>query len=64
MVNMAGVSLEEAVRMISKTPARIMGLENRKGSLITGKDADVVVFDERVNVQHTIVNGRLVYSRA
>lgn len=63
MVNMAGVSLEEAVRMISKTPARIMGLENRKGALIVGKDADVVVFDQEINIQHTIVNGSIVYSK-
>ncbi|SDK14709.1 N-acetylglucosamine-6-phosphate deacetylase [Pedobacter sp. ok626] len=63
MVNMAGVSLEEAVRMISTTPARIMGLENRKGALIVGKDADVVVFDRDINIQHTIVNGRVVYSK-
>lgn len=63
MVNMAGVSLEEAVKMMSRTPARIMGLEDRKGALIAGKDADVVVFDGQVNIQHTIVNGRIVYSR-
>ncbi|MNJ99009.1 N-acetylglucosamine-6-phosphate deacetylase [compost metagenome] len=63
MVNMAGVSLEEAVRMISTTPARIMGLENRKGGLIVGKDADVVVFDQEINIQHTVVNGRVVYSK-
>lgn len=64
MVNMAGVSLEDAVRMASKTPARIMGLEHRKGVLVIGKDADVVVFDQDINIQHTIVNGKLVYSRA
>ncbi|WP_316813086.1 N-acetylglucosamine-6-phosphate deacetylase [Pedobacter heparinus] len=63
MVHMADVPLVEAVRMISKTPARIMGLEDLKGSLIPGKDADVVIFDEQISIQHTLVNGRLIYSR-
>lgn len=63
MINMAGVSMEEAVRMITYTPARIMSLDDRKGSLIKGKDADVVIFDSQVNIQHTIVNGKLIYSR-
>lgn len=62
MVQMAGVSLEDAVRMISKTPARIMGLEHRKGALVAGKDADLVIFDKDINIRHTIVNGKLVYS--
>lgn len=63
MINMAGVSLEEAVRMISKTPARIMGIDDRKGTLTIGKDADVLVFDQEVNIQHTIVNGNIIYSK-
>lgn len=63
MVNLAGVSIEEAVRMMSKTPARIMGLAEVKGSLTPGKDADVVIFDEQINVQYTIVNGRVIYNK-
>ncbi|MEQ7799219.1 N-acetylglucosamine-6-phosphate deacetylase [Pedobacter sp. ASV1-7] len=63
MINMAGVSLEEAVRMISKTPARIMGIDDRKGTLTLGKDADVLVFDQDINIQHTIVGGNVIYSR-
>ncbi|MNL48673.1 N-acetylglucosamine-6-phosphate deacetylase [compost metagenome] len=63
MINMAGVSLEEAVRMISKTPARIMGIDDRKGTLTIGKDADVLVFDQEINIQHTIVGGKIIYSR-
>jgi N-acetylglucosamine-6-phosphate deacetylase len=63
MINMAGVSLEEAVRMISKTPARIMGIDDRKGTLTIGKDADVLIFDQEINIQHTIVGGKIIYSR-
>ncbi|MFA4868710.1 MAG: N-acetylglucosamine-6-phosphate deacetylase [Pedobacter sp.] len=63
MINMAGVSLEEAVRMISKTPARIMGIDDKKGTLTIGKDADVLIFDQEINIQHTIVDGKVVYSK-
>ena len=43
MVAMAGVSLQDAVRMASYNPARLLGLEERKGSLREGADADLVV---------------------
>jgi N-acetylglucosamine-6-phosphate deacetylase len=62
MVQMADIPLIEAVRMISKTPATIMGIENSKGSLTEGKDADVVIFDENINIKITMVNGNIVYT--
>ncbi len=63
MINMADVSLLEAVRMASTTPARIMGVDNRKGSLAKGKDADIVFFDENIHVSRTMVGGKVVYSK-
>jgi N-acetylglucosamine-6-phosphate deacetylase len=63
MVQLADVSLLDAIRMASTTPARIMGVEGRKGSLVVGKDADLVIFDQDINVETTIVNGKIVYAR-
>mgnify|MGYP001553993992 FL=1 len=63
MVNMAGVPLTDAVRMITGTPARILGIENRKGLLIPGKDADIVIFDDDIQIQTTIVNGKIIYRK-
>lgn len=63
MVKMADVPLIEAIEMATLTPAVIMKLEDRKGSIETGKDADVVVFDENINVYKTIIKGKLVYER-
>jgi N-acetylglucosamine-6-phosphate deacetylase len=57
----AGIPLLDAVRMITVTPARLLGLEDRKGSLVVGKDADIVVFDDAINVATTIVGGKIVY---
>lgn len=62
MINMAGVNLMEAVEMITATPARIMGVSDRKGSLVVGKDADIIIFDKDINIDTTIVGGRVVYS--
>jgi N-acetylglucosamine-6-phosphate deacetylase len=62
MINLADVPLLDAVRMMSTTPARIMNISDRKGSLVEGKDADIVIFDENINIQKTIIKGRLAYS--
>ena len=61
MVNMAEVPLTDAIKMASKTPAKILGLKN-KGILAEGYDADVVIFDEDINVKKTIVGGTVVFA--
>ncbi len=60
MIKMADVPLTDAVKMASSTPARIIGAYS-KGSLDTGKDADVIVFDEDINVSTVIVGGKVIY---
>jgi N-acetylglucosamine-6-phosphate deacetylase len=64
MVNMADVSLLDAVRMATATPARIMGVHDRKGTLVAGKDADIVIFDADIRIQRTIIKGKTVYHNA
>jgi len=64
MVQLAEIPLLEAVEMISLTPASIMGIDDRKGALIAGKDADIVLFDENINIQKTIVCGKIVFSES
>jgi len=57
-----GVSLVEAVKMASLNPARAMGFADRLGSIAVGKDANLAVIDEDVNVYMTLVRGEAVYS--
>lgn len=64
MVNMADVPLTDAIEMISATPARILNIADKKGTLETGKDADIVIFDNNINVQATIVKGKIVYNKS
>lgn len=61
MVQKAGCALVDAVYMASHTPAKAMGVLDRTGSLEPGKDADILIFDEGINIQQTIVRGRTVY---
>ena len=61
MTQIAGCSMPDAVRMITENPARIMGISDRKGALKAGMDADVVIFDENVNIKNTIIEGKIVY---
>ena len=51
----AGLPIYEAVKMISAIPCRIMGLN--KGVLARGYDADIVVFDDNINVRQVYVGG-------
>ena len=53
------LSLPDALRMASLTPATILGVADRKGSLETGKDADVVILDDDLRVVHTVAGGRV-----
>ncbi len=62
MIHMANVPLLDAVCMITSTPARIMKIENRKGSLVKGKDADIIIFDDDINIKMTMINGKVVYA--
>lgn len=62
MVTLAGVPLLDAVKMMTVTPATIMKVNDRKGSLLPGKDADIVIFDENIRVEKTFVKGELVYA--
>ena len=61
MVTMADVPLTEAIKMMCITPATIMRVQDKKGSLEPGKDADIVIFDENINLNMTMVNGRIVH---
>jgi N-acetylglucosamine-6-phosphate deacetylase len=62
LTNVVGLPLIEVVRMASLTPARVIGLADRKGSLTPGKDADVVVFEEDFTVWRTMIGGRWAYT--
>lgn len=60
MVQKAEIPLEDAVRMASETPSRIMGVYDRKGSLAKGKDADILSLDKDLNIKAVWAMGKIV----
>jgi N-acetylglucosamine-6-phosphate deacetylase len=61
MIREAGVPLTDAVRMMTSTPASIIGLERTKGCIAQGMDADLVLFDPDIGIKLTMVGGRIVH---
>ena len=64
MINLAEVPLEDAIKMISATPARILGVLDKKGTLTVGKNADIIIFDKNINVSMTMINGKIIYQNS
>lgn len=60
MHQLADVPMREAVKMMSATPAKCIGVFDRKGSIAEGKDGDIVLFDDQVSVSAVIVRGEHV----
>ena len=51
MVQKADIPLADAIRMASETPARLINIADRKGTLAHGKDADILILDRKLNVR-------------
>jgi N-acetylglucosamine-6-phosphate deacetylase len=62
MIELVGLSMQDAVKMATLNPAKIIGVDKRKGSLVEGKDADLVIFDKDINILATVVEGKVVFS--
>jgi len=58
-----GCPLDTAIRMVTQNPAGLLGLENKKGSIAVGKDADLILIDDNLSVHTTIVSGKIVFER-
>ena len=59
-VQKANIPLADACRMASETPAKIMGVFDRKGSLEDGKDADIIMLDENLKLTYVMQMGNEV----
>ncbi|MGI6084639.1 MAG: N-acetylglucosamine-6-phosphate deacetylase [Acetivibrionales bacterium] len=61
LVKFTGRSLEELIPLLTENPATVMNIIDRKGTISAGKDADIVILDDALNVVTTIVGGVVVY---
>lgn len=62
VINNCDINLIDAVKMASATPARILKIDYKKGYIKEGYDADIVIFDDNINVIKTFVRGIEKYS--
>jgi N-acetylglucosamine-6-phosphate deacetylase len=63
IINWTGVTVSQAIGMASLNPARLLGLEDKLGSVQAGKYANLAVFDEDFHVVDTVCRGRSVLTR-
>ena len=60
---LVGTPMQTAVKMATINPAAVVSFDENKGSLEPGKDADIVIIDDEINVHLTIVKGNVLYIR-
>jgi N-acetylglucosamine-6-phosphate deacetylase len=63
IISYTGCSLEDAIEMASANPAKQLNIYDRKGSIALGKDADIVILDEDMEVYMTLCRGALAFKR-
>jgi N-acetylglucosamine-6-phosphate deacetylase len=63
MVNNTDLKIHEVMTMACLSPAKVIGIEDKKGSIKQGKDADIIIFDANFNIYTTIVEGKIVFKK-
>lgn len=58
LTELVGIPLVEVIRMMTLTPARVIGVAADKGSLEAGKDADIAIFNDDFTVWRVLIRGQ------
>lgn len=61
MLRLSGVTMRDIVRMSAENPAKQLGVWDRKGSIEAGKDADLLLVDDDLEIKYTICRGTIAY---
>ncbi len=59
MIKTAGVNLPDAIEMMTKTPAKIMGIEDKYGTIKPNACADIVIYDDEIEIKKVYLNGEI-----
>lgn len=62
VLDYTSLSVNEVFKMASLNPAAAIHCDDRIGSLEAGKDADIIIADENINIVTTIKKGRTIYA--
>ena len=63
VINLLGISIVDAVTMASTTPSAVIGLENSKGRIEVGYDADIAVLDRTYRAKMTVIQGEIIFEK-
>lgn len=64
LIRWLNLQLPQIIQMATFNPARAIGEEGRKGSLEVGKDADIIICDQELNVKMTMVRGQVAHQES
>ena len=59
LIEKAGISEEKAINAATINPARLLGVDDRKGSLTVGHDGDIAVLDDNYDIVDVYARGEL-----
>jgi len=63
LMSFSGCPFEDAIKTVTEKTAELLGIEDRKGSIAPGKDADLVLLDRKFSVHTTIVGGKVIFTK-
>ncbi|WP_245831842.1 N-acetylglucosamine-6-phosphate deacetylase [Oceanobacillus senegalensis] len=61
MLQLDGVEIKNIIEMTAMNPAKQIGVYDRKGSISVGKDADILLVDDELNIKYTFCRGIIAY---
>jgi len=56
LITITDAPIYEAIKFATYNPVRLLGAEYNKGSIVLGKDADIILFDDDFNVSMNLIN--------
>jgi len=54
------IPLCDSLKIVTSNVARVLGIEDRKGSIEVGKDADLIIFDKNYEIDSVLARGRVM----
>lgn len=63
MLQLQDVSIPDIIEMASMNPAKQLGIYTQKGSILDGKDADILLVDDQLNIKYTICRGEIAFEK-
>jgi N-acetylglucosamine-6-phosphate deacetylase len=57
LIGFTGLPVNKIIPVLTENPAKLLGLQNRKGKIEPGYDADITILDKELNVKAVFISG-------